>query len=119
MPGSITHAYKDIPCNPDHQVTGKPQCKRFSRFSNEAAELNDICAHDIAFWQFFERRPSPESGSEPPDGIEHHRQRQRKKGNYYHRRPKPLSRRESSSEVKNMLRRGVYDHAQGASYVGL
>ena len=112
MPGwSVTYAYKDIPCDSDHQVAGKPQCKRFSRFSNEAAELDDVCAHDIAFWQFFERRPSPKSSSEPPDGIEHHGRSERKIGIYYHRRPNPLSRRESSSEVKNMLGRGVYDHA--------
>lgn len=32
-------------------------------------------------------------------------------GIYYHKRPKPLSRRESSSEVKNMLGREDYDHA--------
>lgn len=80
LPGSVTHAYKDIPCNPDHQVTGKPQCKRFSRLSNEAAELDNVCAHDIAFWQLFERRPSPKSSGEPPDGIEHHGQSQRKLG---------------------------------------
>jgi hypothetical protein len=80
LPGSVTHAYKDIPCDPDHQVTGKPQCKRFSRLSNEVAELDNVCAHDIAFWEFFERRPSPKGSSEPPDGIEHHGQSQRKLG---------------------------------------
>ena len=79
LSGSVTHAYKDIPCNSDHQVTGKPQCKRFNWFSNEVAELDNVCAHDIAFWQFFERRPIPKSSSEPPDSIEHHGQSQRKR----------------------------------------
>lgn len=80
LPESVTDAYKDIPCNPDHQVTGKPQRKRFSRFSNEAAELDNVSAHDIAFWQFFERRPGPKSSSKPPDSIEYNGQSQRKLG---------------------------------------
>ena len=67
--------------------------------------MGNVGAHDIALWQFFERRSGSKGGSEPPDRIKHHEQGKQKMGIYYQRRPKPLSRRERSSEVKNMAGR--------------